>query len=61
MNLRDQCNKFQVRLEPVAKETGYSLPYVGMVVRGIRFNSKILTEVHLALEEKKKEYRKMLS
>jgi len=50
-----------VRLEPVAKETGYSLPYVGMVVRGIRFNSKILTEVHLALEEKKKEYRKMLS
>ena len=61
MNLRDQCKTFNVRLEPIASETGYSLPYVGMVVRGKRHNSKILSAVHLALEASKKTYRKMIA
>ena len=61
MNLRDQCKAFNVRLKPIARETGYSLPYVGMVVRGERKNIKILSAVHLALESSKKTYRKMVA
>ena len=61
MDLREQCTKFRVRLEPIATELGYSLPYVSMVVRGKRLNGKILTAVHNALENKKKEYREMVA
>ncbi len=61
MNLREQCTRFRVRLEPIATELGYSLPYVSMVVRGKRLNGKILSAVHNALEEKKSEYRKMVA
>ena len=61
MKLKEQCKMFRVKLEPIARETQYTLPYVGMVVRGKRFNSKILSAVHLALEEQKKVYRKMLT
>jgi len=61
MTLREQCTKFKVRLEPIANDLGYSLPYVSMVVRGKRMNGKILSAIHLALEDKKNEYRKMLS
>ena len=61
MDLREQCTRFRVRLEPIANELGYSLPYVSMVVRGKRLNGKILTAVHLALEDKKKEYRQLVN
>ena len=60
MDLRTQCTQLKVKLEPIALETGYSLPYVGMVVRGKRNNPKIISAVYIALEKRKKELRKLI-
>jgi len=61
MNLRQQCLEFKVRLQPIADDLGYTLPYVSMVLRGKRTNTKITSAVYMALEERKKELRKLLS
>ena len=61
MNLREQCDQFNVRLEPIAIETGYSLPYVGMVVRGKRQNPMILSAVMIAINLRKEKLRQMLT
>ena len=53
MTLREQCIEFQVKLDPIAKELGYSRNYVGMVLNGKRQNHKITSAVFLALEKRK--------
>ena len=61
MNLKHQCKEFQVKLQPIADELGYSLPYVTMVLKGDRSNNQITSAVYLAIEERKKELRKLLN
>ena len=61
MNLKQQCKEFQVKLQPIADELGYSLPYVTMVLKGERSNNQITSAVYLAIEERKKELRKLLN
>ena len=61
MNLKQQCKEFQVKLQPKADELGYSLPYVTMVLKGDRSNNQITSAVYLAIEERKKELRKLLN
>jgi hypothetical protein len=61
MNLKQQCKEFQVKLQPIADELGYSLPYVTMVLKGDRSNNQITSAVYLAIEERKKELRKLLN
>jgi hypothetical protein len=60
MTLREQCIEFQVKLDPIAKELGYSRNYVGMVLNGKRQNHKITSAVFLALEKRKSELRKLI-
>jgi len=60
MTLREQCTEFQVKLEPIAIELGYSRNYVGMVLNGKRQNHKITSAVYLALEKRKSELRKLI-
>ena len=57
MNLREICTEFNIKLEPIALQTGFSLPYVVMVVRGKRHNAEIISAVHLAIERRKAELR----
>ena len=57
MDLREICTEFNIKLEPIAANTGFSLPYVGMVVRGTRHNAEIISAVHLAIEKRKAELR----
>tara|TARA_R100000656_G_scaffold36633_1_gene31208 strand:- start:298 stop:483 length:186 start_codon:yes stop_codon:yes gene_type:complete len=57
MDLRDICTEFNIKLDPIAIQTGFSLPYVGMVVRGQRKNAEIISAVHLAIEKRKAELR----
>jgi len=57
MNLREICTEFSIKLEPIAVKTGFSLPYVGMVVKGSRHNAEIISAVHLAIEKRKAELR----
>ena len=61
MNLKQQCKEFQVKLQPIADELGYSLPYVTMVLKGDRSNNQITSAVYLAIEERKKALRKLLN
>ena len=61
MNLKQQSKEFQVKLQPIADELGYSLPYVTMVLKGDRSNNQITSAVYLAIEERKKELRKLLN
>ena len=61
MNLKQQCKEFQVKLQPIADELGYSLPYVTMVLKGDRSNNQITSAVYLAIEKRKKELRKLLN
>ena len=61
MNLKQQCKEFQVKLQPIADELGYSLPYVTMVLKGDRSNNQITSAVYLSIEERKKELRKLLN
>ena len=61
MNLKQQYKEFQVKLQPIADELGYSLPYVTMVLKGDRSNNQITSAVYLAIEERKKELRKLLN
>jgi len=61
MNLRQQCSEFKVRLKPIADDLGYTLPYVSMVLRGKRTNTKITSAVYMAVEERKKELRKLIN
>ena len=60
MTLREQCIEFQVKLEPIAQELGYSRNYVGMGLNGKRQNHKITSAVFLALEKRKSELRKLI-
>ena len=57
MTLREICSEFNIKLQPIASETGFSLPYVGMVVSGERHNAQIISAVHLAIEKRKAELR----
>ena len=57
MNLREICTEFNIKLEPIALQTGFSLPYVSMVVKGKRHNARIISAVHLAIEKRKAELR----
>ena len=61
MNLRQICTEFNIKLEPIAVNTGFSLPYVGMVVRGKRHNANIISAVHMAIEKRKAELRLIIS
>ena len=61
MNLRQICTEFNIKLEPIAMKTGYSLPYVGMVVRGKRHNANIISAVHMAIEKRKAELRLIIN
>ena len=61
MNLREICTEFSIKLEPIAVQTGFSLPYVGMVVRGKRHNAQIISVVHLAIEKRKAELRLIIN
>ena len=54
-------SEFQVKLQPIADELGYSLPYVTMVLKGDRSNNQITSAVYLAIEERKKELLKLLN
>tara|TARA_R100000781_G_scaffold22912_1_gene16935 strand:- start:1046 stop:1231 length:186 start_codon:yes stop_codon:yes gene_type:complete len=60
MNLHAQCKQFKVKLANIANELGYTRQYVYMVVGGKRQNNKITTAVYLALEQRKKELRKLI-
>ena len=55
MDLREICTEFNIKLEPIAINTGFSLPYVGMVVRGKRHNANIISADQLANEKRKAE------
>ena len=57
MTLREICSEFNIKLQPIASATGFSLPYVGMVVSGKRHNAQIISAVHLAIETRKAELR----
>jgi hypothetical protein len=61
MDLREICTEFSIKLEPIATQTGFSLPYVGMVVRGKRQNARIISAVHLAIEKRKAELRLIIN
>ena len=61
MSLRELCTEFNIKLEPIALRTGYSLPYVGMVVKGKRHNAEIISAVHLAIEKRKAELRLIIN
>ena len=61
MDLREICTEFNIKLEPIAANTGFSLPYVGMVVRGKRHNAQIISVVHLAIEKRKAELRLIIN
>jgi len=55
MEIKQLCKELQVKLQPIADDLGYTLPYVSMVLRGKRTNTKITSAVFLAIEERKKE------
>jgi hypothetical protein len=61
MNLRTQCTELGVKLPPIAKDTGFSLPYVAMVVNGERNSSTIVSAVLLAIEKRKKVLRQIVA
>ena len=61
MEMKEQCQVFNIRLTDIAEETGFSLPYVGMVVSGKRNNNQIIAAIHLALEAKKKQLRNIIN
>ncbi len=61
MDLKQQCKELQVRLQPIAYELGYSLPYVTMVLKGNRSNNQIISAVYLAIEKRKQELRKIIN
>ena len=61
MSLREICTEFNIKLEPIALQTGVSLPYVGMVVKGKRHNAEIISAVHLAIEKRKAELRLIIN
>ena len=48
MSIKEQCSVFNIRLTNIAEDTGFTLPYVHMVVSGKRNNSQILSAIHLA-------------
>ena len=61
MEMKQLCKELQVKLQPIADELGYSLPYVTMVLKGKRSNNIITSAVYLAFEERKKELRKIVN
>jgi|TARA_R100001530_G_scaffold129693_1_gene100165 hypothetical protein len=61
MSIKEQCSVFNIRLTDIAEDTGFTLPYVHMVVSGKRSNTQILSAVHLAIHDKKKLLKTMIS
>ena len=61
MNIKEQCEVFNIKFTDIAEASGFSLPYVGMVISGKRNNAQIVSAVHLALEAKKKELRNIIN
>ena len=61
MEMKEQSQVFNIRLTDIAEETGFSLPYVGMVVSCKRNNNQIIAAIHLALEAKKKQLRNIIN
>ena len=61
MEMKQLCKELQVKLQPIADELGYSLPYVTMFLKGKRSNNIITSAVYLAIEERKKELRKIVN
>ena len=61
MNIKEQCSVFNIRLTNIAEDTGFTLPYVHMVVSGKRNNSQILSAIHLAIQDKKKLLRNIIN
>jgi|TARA_B100000959_G_C14608693_1_gene471139 hypothetical protein len=61
MEMKEQCEAFNIKLTDIAEETGFSLPYVGMVLSGKRNNNQILSAIHLALEAKKAKLRNLIN
>ena len=51
MSIKEQCSVFNIRLTNIAEDTGFTLPYVHMVVSGKRNNSQILSAIHLAIQD----------
>ena len=60
MTLRELCTELGVKLEPISKSTGFSLPYVAMCVNGDRNNSVIISEVHKQMEIRKNYLRDII-
>jgi hypothetical protein len=61
MEIKKLCKELQVKLQPIADELGYSLPYVTMVLKGQRSNNRITSAVYLAIEKRKKELRNIIN
>lgn len=61
MSIKEQCSVFNIRLTNIAEDTGFTLPYVHMVVSGKRSNSQILSAIHLAIQDKKKLLRTIIN
>ena len=61
MEMKVQVEAFNIRLTDIAEETGFSLPYVGMVLSGKRNNNQIIAAIHLALEAKKAKLRNLIN
>ena len=61
MEMKQLCKELQVKLQPIADELGYSLPYVTMVLKGKRSNNIITSAVYLEIEERKKELMKIVN
>tara|TARA_R110000787_G_scaffold275372_1_gene383908 strand:- start:1850 stop:2032 length:183 start_codon:yes stop_codon:yes gene_type:complete len=60
MSIKEQCSVFNIRLTNIAEDTGFTLPYVHMVVSGKRSNNQILSAIHLAIQDKKKLLRTII-
>jgi len=61
MNIKQQCDVFNIKFTEIAEDTGFSLPYVGMVISGKRNNAQIISAAHIAIENKKKELRTIIN
>ena len=61
MDMKEQCDVFNIKFTEIAESTVFSLPYVGMVISGKRNNAQIISAVHMAIEMKKKQLRNIIN
>jgi hypothetical protein len=61
MDMKEQCDVFNIKFTEIAESTGFSLPYIGMVISGKRNNAQIISAVHMAIELKKKQLRNIIN